>query len=357
MIPSSYDIVETESGVSLGKFPRNVGPLTVNVISSQINIADKTFTGSQISLIPDQPFLFYIGDKGYRGELRLALSADRISFDIINNLPIESYLAGVVGAEMPSYWEPEALKAQAVASRTYCLHIKQRFGFQRKWDVNKTQANQMYVGLEAESPKVWESINQTSGQVLNCRNQNGSSGIFPAYFSSICGGHTEDSRKVFGDSYPPLVGAQCPWCQEIAAGNVFFWPMTKLDKAFVNSQLVSKYPSLKKIMPLSNIVVDKESSYNAFVRPTNLKLVGANNQSDFIRAEDFRLVIDPTGRKIRSTICKITSTGQTWTFFGGRGFGHGVGMCQYGSQGMARKGATAQEILSHYYPDSWISRY
>jgi stage II sporulation protein D len=356
MVPSSYEIINTTSGASLGRFLKNVGPLPVSVSAGQINISGKSFEGNQITIIPDQPFVFYIGDKGYRGELRIALNSERTSFDIINNVPLETYLAGVIGAEMPSYWEPEALKAQAIASRTYCLYMKQRFGWQRTWDVNKTQSNQMYMGLEAESPKVWDAVNQTSGQVLNCRDESGKNGIFPAYFSSICGGHTENSKNVFGDSFVPLCGVDCPWCKQVAARDMFFWPTLKLDKSYVSSQLIIKYPSLAKLGEISNILIDKQSDWNGFSRPTNLRLIGTSGQSDFIRAEDLRLGIDPTGRKVRSTICKITPSAQLFVFSGGRGFGHGVGMCQYGSEGMAREGATAQQILNHYYPGASITK-
>ena len=356
MIPSSYEILDTASGVSLGKFLKNVGPSTTTIALGQLSIGGKTFSNKQITIKPDQPFVFYISDKGYRGELRLIVSTDGTLFDIINNVPLETYLAGVVGAEMPSYWEPESLKAQAIASRTYCLYVKKRFGWQRSWDVNKTQANQMYLGLEAESPKVWDAVSRTDGQVLTCRDNSGKVGIFPTYFSSVCGGHTEDSKNVFGDSYSPLCGVECPWCQQVAARDMFFWPMVKYDKTYVTSQLTAKYPSLAKLGSISNILVDKTDDCAGFLRITNVKLIGANGQTDSLHAEDLRLTIDPTGRKIRSTICKITVVGQTVTFFSGRGFGHGVGLCQYGSQGMARQGTVAKNILAHYYPGASITK-
>lgn len=356
MIPSSYEILDTAGGLSLGKFLKNAGPLTATASQGQLIIGGKLFSNRQITIKPDQPFVFYVSDKGYRGELRLALNTDGASFDIINNVPLEAYLAGVVGAEMPSYWEPESLKAQAIASRTYCLYIKERFGWQRSWDVNKTQANQMYLGLEAESPKVWDAVSKTDGQVLTCRDSSGKVGIFPTYFSSVCGGHTEDSRNVFGDSFSPLCGVECPWCRQVASRDKFFWPMVKYDKAYVTSQLIAKYPSLARLGGISNIIVDKTSDCEGFLRITKVKLVGANGQTDSVRAEDLRLTVDPTGRKIRSTICKITVAGQTVTFFSGRGFGHGVGLCQYGSQGMARSGATGRSILAHYYPGASITK-
>lgn len=356
MAPSSYAITDTAGGASLGRFAKSSAPVTVTAVAGQLSVGGNLFPNRQITLIPDQPFVFYLNGSGYRGELRLIANPAANSFDIINNVPLETYLAGVVGAEMPSYWEPEALKAQAIASRTYCLYVKQRFGWQRGWDVNKTQANQMYLGLEAESPKVWDAVNQTAGQVLNCRDAGGKEGIFPTYFSSVCGGHTEDSKNVFGESFAPLGGVECIWCRQVAARDMFFWPMIKFDKTYVTSQLTAKYPSLAKLGGIANIVVDKTSDCAGFFRITNVKLIGTNGQIDSLRAEDLRLAVDPTGRKVRSTICKITVAGPTVTFFSGRGFGHGVGLCQYGSQGMARSGAVARHILAHYYPGASIEK-
>ena len=89
---------------------------------------------------------------------------------------------------------------------------------------------------------------------------------------------------------------------------------------------------------------------------TLVKLVGSSGKSDFLRAEDFRLTIDPTGNKIKSTICQIINEGDKWEFLAGRGYGHGVGMCQCGAQAMAREGNTAEQILSHYYYGSKIVR-
>ena len=74
----------------------------------------------------------------------------------------------------------------------------------------------------------------------------------------------------------------------------------------------------------------------------------------FLRAEDLRLSLDPGGRKIKSTTCKIISMGDDFAFVSGRGFGHGVGMCQNGAQGLARKGKNSREILFYYYPNSEI---
>jgi len=85
-----------------------------------------------------------------------------------------------------------------------------------------------------------------------------------------------------------------------------------------------------------------------------VKLVGSTGKSGFLRAEDLRLSIDPTGRKLRSTACEIAGASDKWLFISGRGYGHGVGLCQCGAQGMARRGRSAYEILSYYYPGAVI---
>jgi len=100
--------------------------------------------------------------------------------------------------------------------------------------------------------------------------------------------------------------------------------------------------------------VAEETDHGDFSRLTKIKLLGSTEKSDFVRAEDFRLTVDPTGRKLRSTICQIMELHDTWAFLSGRGWGHGVGMCQCGAEGMARQGRTAKQILSHYYPGSKI---
>ena len=206
--------------------------------------------------------------------------------------------------------------------------------------------------MEAESPAVWKAVNETYGIVLKCKQPDGTEDIFPSYYGSACGGHTENSENVFGDSYEPLKGVPCPYCKEVAKPEIFFWPEVKFDQNDVFSRLMNRYPNLNRLGEITEISVDKESNYGDFSRLTRIKISGSNGKSEFLRAEDFRLVIDPTGKKIRSTACKLETSGTDFIFTNGRGWGHGVGMCQCGVQGMAREGKTSEEILNHYYPGS-----
>jgi stage II sporulation protein D len=119
---------------------------------------------------------------------------------------------------------------------------------------------------------------------------------------------------------------------------------------------LSRYPQLQALGRVTGISVTKKSSYEGFSRMTMMKLTGSSGKSDFLRAEDLRLTIDPSGNRLRSTSCQIRSAGDRWMFLLGRGYGHGVGMCQYGAQGMAREGKSGEEILLYYYPGAGIVR-
>jgi len=356
MTSSSFTVLDPQTQTTEAHFGQLDVPTNVEIAAGRIVIAGQTFTGSEVIILPDDPHIFNLNGDDYRGKLKLILNPDGNSFDVVNLVPPEPYLAGVVGAEMPDYWEPAALKAQAIAARTYCLYIKRQFGGNRAWDVRRTQANQVYLGVAAESAQIWDAVNRTSGQVLVCKQTGGTEKLFPAYYSSTCGGHTENSKNVFGDSFEPLVGVPCHYCKDVAKPSFFFWPMAQFDKTTVTTRLLKRYPKLKQLGEITNISPGKQSNYGKFSRLTLVKLLGSTGKSDFLRAEDFRLSIDPTGRKLKSTICRIISMGDKWAFLLGRGYGHGVGMCQCGAQAMARQGKTARQILFYYYPGSNIVR-
>ena len=334
--------------------------LNVSITGGSITIGSQQFLGNKVIVSPNEPYIFNLNGDDYRGQLEIITNSDGNSFDVVNPVPLEPYLAGVVGAEMPKYWEPEALKAQTIASRTYCLYIKKRFGDNRSWDVKKSQANQVYLGIKAESAQVWDAVNKTYGQVLVCEESSGSEEIFPAYYSSVCGGHTEDSAGVFGDSFDTLTGVYCPYCKDVAKPGSYFWPTAQFDKTYVTERLQTRYPKLRQLGKITNIKAERQSDYQGlygkYSRLTLVKLLGSNGNSDFLRGEDFRLSIDPSGLKIRSAIFEIVNYNDKWAFLSGRGFGHGVGMCQCGAQGMARAGKKAEEILGFYYRGSKIVR-
>lgn len=353
-VSTPFTVWDAEAQTAEARFTQSGTLAEITISAGRIAISGRSFSSEQITIVPDKPYIFSLNGNDYRGKLKLMVDSGGDSFDAVNIVPLEPYLAGVVGAEMPNYWEPAALQAQAIAARTYCLYCKRRFGRNRHWDVRRTQASQVYLGVAAESAQVWRAVNRTYGKVMASKDSDSNEGIFPAYYSSTCGGHTENSKNVFGDSFEALVGVPCPYCKDVAKPSFFSWPMVQFDKGAVTKNLLRKYPKLKHLGRITGISAVNQSDYEGFSRLTSVKLVGSTGKSDFLRAEDLRLSIDPTGRKLKSASFQIVDMGDKWGFLSGRGFGHSVGMCQCGAEGMARKGYSTGQILSYYYPGSRI---
>jgi stage II sporulation protein D len=379
-IPSAFRIVSTESrgDTSAGGTTREPlpSPTRISLTAGRLLLDTELLAGKEVVFSPETPSIFGLDKEQFRGRLKLIVNRDGRSFEAINLVPLEPYLAGVVGREMSDDWQPQALEAQTIAARTYCLFIKNRFGANRNYDVRRTQASQVYGGIGAESPRVWEAVDRTCGQVLIepelvaedtraadlTRGSNPLSEIshpqscrlFPAYYSSTCGGHTTRSDQVFGDSYRPLQGVPCPYCRDAAPLWTLYWPMVTFDRETITKQLVRKYPKLVELGEITELAVIEEDCYESFSRLTRIRLTGATGKTDTLRAEDLRLSLDPSGLKLKSAACRIIPWGDGWAFVSGRGWGHGVGMCQYGAKGMAERGSDAWTILRYYYPGAEI---
>ena len=354
-IPCDFEINDI-SGKTIVSEKTNT-PVDVEIVSGGLKIGDITFETSALTITPQADGIFTINENSYRGSIEFIVSDDKKSFTAINHLPMEAYLYGVIAAEMPSYWEQHALAAQAIAARTYCLHTKRRFGKNRSWDLKATQAHQVYRGISAETSRTRLAVDETFGMVLWSKDCDGITRLFPAYYSSICGGSTENSVNVFGSSggdFEALGGVKCPYCKQNTRPKMFYWPTVKFNKRQADKRLMKKYPILKKLGTIRKIVMAKEIDYGDFKRVATVKLVGSNGKSDILRGEDFRLTIDPTGSKIQSTICKMVVVDGNYVFTSGRGFGHGVGLCQYGARQLAKDGKRYRQILSYYYPKSKI---
>ena len=136
----------------------------------------------------------------YRGDLELMKSPGRWGITVVNVLPVEQYLYGVVGKEMSPSWSEEALKAQAVAARTYAIAHKKRFS-QRGFDLTDDTSSQVYAGVGGESPAVIKAVNATKGEILTYQGK-----PIDAFFFSTAGGWTENSENVWGTYIPYLRG-------------------------------------------------------------------------------------------------------------------------------------------------------
>ncbi len=326
LAPNGFHIRDEKSGVE-ALFPES-SSVAAKAAENKISIGGMLLDGPAI-LEPQKPFVFLIDGQGYRGNLILRI-AEPNQLQAINTLPLESYLWGVVGAEMHSYWESQALQSQSIAARTYAVYAKKRYGKGRDWDVTCTQANQVYRGLSAETATVRLAVYKTGGMVLARRTPQGQWDIFPSYYSSSCGGHTEDSQPVFGEAFSPLQAVECPWCQNVTKAKFRNWGPVEYSIEEIHQKLVGRYPWLAE--KLGKIVT--------------VEIVRTG--------EDFRLALDSSGMKLKSTLFSMKREGIVYVFYDGRGFGHGVGLCQAGAEYMARDGKTYTEILAWYYPGAKI---
>ncbi len=353
--PNGFSVAAVDVGAD-ASFGTASSDVQVDYIDGRIRVGGSVL-GRRVEIRSRDPYILTVNGERYRGNLTLLVLPDGAGLEVINTLPLEPYLAGVIGAEMPSYWETEAVRAQTIASRTYSLYIKRRFGNGREWDVRRTQANQVYRGLSAESATIWEAIRTTQGKFLTVPGTLGGDEIFATYFSSTCAGHTENSQNVFGDRSPALDGVACSYCAGVSRRSFLAWPKVSIPVEQVNQRLVERYPSLSALEGIETIEPTRVSEYDCLQRITQVRLTGKNGKTDTLRAEDLRLAIDPTGRKIKSACFAIRRENGVFVFDEGKGFGHGVGLCQYGAEGMAREGFSYESILQFYFPGSHLRQY
>ncbi len=239
---------------------------------------------------------------------------------LVNVLPLEDYLVGVLGSEMPRSFPIEALKAQAVAARTYALQKKlEQYG--QPFHLGSSVISQVYGGLKAEDPRTREAVEATRGLVLTFDLQ-----PIEAYFHSSCGGRTESGAQALGRDLPYLKPVSCP-CAAL--------PSSQWSMALSNDQLKSALGGKPAGM--------KVEGRTATGRVTRVHY--APNRS--LDAVTFRQRLGYTKLKSLQFQMKATSTG--WMIHG-QGFGHGAGMCQWGAKVLADKGEDFRQILSHYYP-------
>jgi stage II sporulation protein D len=229
----------------------------------------------------------------------------------------------------------EALKAQAVASRTYAMYQMQE-NKDNDYDVTSDIYSQVYGGKASERFRTSQAVDETDSQILTFEGK-----VFPAFFSATCAGHTEDASLLWDTDLTPLKGVVCGFCRESPHYNwhyVFSLPE-------IEDKLAQSGRSIKGISQISILGRDNSG------RITDLKITSAQEETK-IAAKDFRNIIGPN--IIRSTNFNVTVVDSD-AVFEGLGWGHGAGLCQWGAYFMAKQGYKYEEILKFYYPQAEIS--
>jgi len=281
----------------------------------------------------------------YTGEI--AFSSANNLLKIINTVPVEAYLAGVVTGEAGDLSRPEAYKAQAVAARTYVIkNFKNHSG--EGYNLCDSTHCQLYTGIGKVSPTARAAVEATRGEILLYK------GV-PAqtYYHSICGGRTEDMSYV----WPP---ERLPYLVSVRDGPPLGQPYCSIAPGFKWKTKIY-YTGLTRLARQAGWIVSDEevsglriSAFGPSGRAAALE-IRTQRRKVAVPATDFYQGI---GRRagwnaVRSTYFRLLP-GRDYVMLDGLGNGHGVGMCQWGAEGMARKGFKYRDILRHYYPGTEI---
>ena len=302
---------------------------TVTAYKNGIMFGGMKSESNRLFIKSDDPEIFIINEKMFRGNIQLIKKANG-KLLVVNCIELEDYVKGILYQESSHYWPMEVLKAQAIISRTYALYQMQG-NKQKDFDMTNDIYSQVYGGQASERYRTNKAVDETAGKVLFYKGK-----IIPAYFHATCGGHTEDASALWKIDLAPLKGVACGFCRESPHFNWHY----DLSLKEIEDKLSREGFKIKNITNLKILGRDKSG------RVTDLKIISANKEEK-IPAKDFRNIIGPNN--INSTNFSVNVVGSD-AVFEGIGWGHGVGLCQWGAYFMAKQGYTAEQILKYYYP-------
>ncbi|HZZ83451.1 MAG TPA: SpoIID/LytB domain-containing protein [Anaeromyxobacteraceae bacterium] len=278
------------------------------------------------------PGPIHAGAAAVEGEVEVRRGASGL--EVIHDLPMERYVAAVIGGEMPLSFPPAALEAQAVAARTYAVGKKieaEQAG--RLWHLGATVLDQVYKGAGRLDPRALAAARETAGEVL-------AKDHLPveAYFHSACGGRTERGADALARDLPYLQAVECGHCKEA--------PRYRWSARFDAAE-VGRAAGLGRAATGARVAARTASGRAARVEVTagsrraTVSAVALRQRLGYERLPSLAFEVERDGKVFR---------------FDGQGSGHGAGMCQWGAAGMAREGAGYREILAHYYPGTELLR-
>lgn len=357
---------------------------------SSNNEAVALFGSSTASLqirpkIENTSYMTKVNGKPYRGDIEVRRLPDS-DMTVINILPLKQYLYGVVPCETEGNSHPEALKAQAVAARTYALgSLGKHAG--KFFDLCATASCQVYKGYSAELPATNKAVDDTMDKRIK---YNGS--LARVYYFSSSGGRTEDAKNVWGGDYPYLKSvddgyeAGNSWNynwnvtytasrirevflgRNIDLGSILSVSVTKRSEAGRVTELVIKgskdqrvYTKWNSATALSSL----SSQWYSIMTDSDVVLAGAGLINTRTQLGDKKVMTMDGLKTIKALDAGLTVIGAnglkktvpsipTWYKFTGKGWGHAVGMSQEGAKGMAKAGFTYEQILAHYFPGTRV---
>ena len=299
----------------------------------RVSGAGRDVTTDRLRVAADAPVALRAGrvDRSYAGSLTLRAIGGRLQ--IVNAVPFVDYVASVVASEYP-FSEIEGIKAQAVLARTYAAR---RLDPTAGYDLDDHEGAQVYKGAGAVTDRSWRAADETRGETLTYDGE-----LAEAVYSSSSGGHTADNETIWnGRPLPYLRGVPDPYDADAPDHT---WTATVSSRE-VHRALARRHGGT--VRGLRVVDVSREG------RVRRIELVGSRE----ISGSEFRATVNAAlgYRTIRSTRFELASRGDDYVFTG-RGFGHGVGMSQYGARAQAREGRSYRDILAYYFQGTTVEQ-
>lgn len=339
-VDGPYRVVD-RAGRVLGEGAR-LKQSQVETTSGALRFGGKSYSGGTIDLVPvKQPSLWVDGNQ-YRGWLRLRRSGSRVR--AVNHVDLEDYLASVINSEMPDDFPAAARRAQAIAARSYVLYQMKTFGRGTDYDVTGGTRSQVYRGVQyrasdgrrlaAENASSRQVVAETRGLICTYRGR-----LFCTYYSAICGGRTTWGPSIFKDAAAPLVSVPCTWCR----GSKYYRWESEVPRAQLEKKLAAYFREQgKAFRSLDQLQVLPPARVG---QVPLVRVASAGKRTD-LSAYTFRLAAG--AGDVRSAYFHVEDEGPSLQFEG-RGWGHGVGLCQWGARGQALAGRSTTQILQYYY--------
>lgn len=335
-IPPQYSLL-THPARQLAAESDRWRTLQLQASRGRISVSHPKLEVSEVRIMPlTKDALIFVGGKLYRGGLEVKVRDGGLM--VVNAIDLEEYLYGVLPQEVPVKWEMAALRAQAIVARTYALY-KRKSQANGDYDLSAHYLqDQRYDGYSAEHPRASLAVDETRGLVLTCAGT-----LIPAYYHAESAGYTENSEDVWSSAHPCLRAVKA----DIYPASPYLQWSVSIPLQDIQAALAKSGHRLGGIQGLEPL----ERSPTGRI----LRLKISHTRGDTVlRGTDFRLALGP--EVIRSTRFTVEMRGGH-ALFSGQGWGHGVGMCQWCSQGMAELGYDHEAILKHYYRGAELRRY
>lgn len=358
-LSKSVVIRSTGGDVKRLSFPANT-PIPVALAADGWRIGLTPVAAGTLTLQPEPEGTLLIEGRPYRGAYVLTPRSPA-DFDVVNHLVVDDYLKGVLAAELYPDFHIEAYKAQAIAARTYAIYEARTTPKSQHYDLHSDVRSQMYGGIKSESAKSVAAAGETAGIVV-AFGPPGRERIFKAYYSSCCGGATQSVADAFEESpIAPFtaksVGRRC----DISSGKYksrFDWPVIVVNRDELARRFKAFGANRKTPLPIASLVGVRKVEIvksNEAGRPTAFAIEDNRGARFILGSEQFRLAVNyeaPDNARLSSSYVTPVVAGQNVRFEDGHGFGHGVGLCQWCIEALAKQGVKHEAIVQDAYPGS-----